>query len=258
MPDVPFTDDQRGKYVLHAEDDGHFMITLNGRVVDNNYHFAAQDIKSMGYSQGYPVKIFLELDWNFEPGRTARCFNAKPYACYVPYIERSLKEIESSFEELRKEWNISEAKVQLRKHMSRVLQNANCHQLQHVVSFGTGSLQSVTQADWRATCFQILALLTMLESINEGRRQEQYARCFSQDPIYSDHDKQFLHSLGIEPVEDPEGFLLVTNDSVVCNWRTYDYISRKISERPWPAVLIQGEEELHMASDNLDKDSIPE
>lgn len=57
MPDVPFTDDQRGKYVLHAEDDGHFMITLNGRVVDNNYHFTAQDIyKSMGYGQGYPVK----------------------------------------------------------------------------------------------------------------------------------------------------------------------------------------------------------
>lgn len=56
MPDIPFTDDQRGKYVLHAEDDGHFMITLNGRVVDNNYHFTAQDIKSMGYSQGYPIK----------------------------------------------------------------------------------------------------------------------------------------------------------------------------------------------------------
>ena len=56
LPDVPFIDDQRGKYVLHAEDDGHFMITLNGRVVDNNYHFSAQGIKSMGYSQGYPVK----------------------------------------------------------------------------------------------------------------------------------------------------------------------------------------------------------
>ena len=94
--------------------------------------------------------------------------------------------------------------------------------------------------------------------LDEGRRQEQFARCFSQDPIYSDYDKQLLHSLGIEPVEDPEGFLLVTNDSVVCDWRTYDYISRKISERPWPAVLIQGEEELHMVSDNLDKDSIPE
>ncbi|KAL8883278.1 MAG: hypothetical protein Q9192_007289, partial [Flavoplaca navasiana] len=222
MPDVPFSHDQRGG-------------------IDNNYHSTAQDIKSMGYSQGYPVKIFLELDWNFEPGRTARCFNAKPYACYVPYIERSLKEIESSFEELRKEWNVSEAKVQLQKHMSRVLQNANCHQLQRVISFGTGSLQSVIQDDWRATCFQILALLTMLEFINEGRRQEQFARCFSQDPIYSDYDKRFLHSFGVESVEDPEGFLLVTNDSVVCNWRTYDY----------------GNEELHMASDNLNKDNMP-
>lgn len=74
--------------------------------------------------------------------------------------------------------------------------------------------------------------------LDEGRRQEQFARCFSQDPIYSDYDKQFLYSLGIEPVEDLEGFLLVTNDSVVCSWRTYDYVSRKISERPWPAVLI--------------------
>ena len=56
--------------------------------------------------------------------------------------------------------------------------------------------------------------------------------------MYTDLDKDFLRSVGIEPVNDPEGFLSINSNSVVCDWNTYGYIIRKISERPWPAVFI--------------------
>ncbi|KAL9633532.1 MAG: hypothetical protein Q9204_003356 [Flavoplaca sp. TL-2023a] len=254
IPDTPYTDDQGGKYILHAEDDGHFTITLDGRVVDDNHYLTADDIyKYMGYSLGYPVN----LDWNIKPGRKAGCFDAKPRGCFVPYIDRSLEEIETGFEEVRKQWNVSKAKLQVQKHMSRIIEDHR-HRLERVVSFGTGSFQSVADDSRRATSFQVLAMLTMLESINEGRPQEELARCFSQDPAYSDYDKKFLRSIGVEPVEDPQGFLLVNNDSVVCLWRTEDYVGRKVSERPWPAVLIKGDEELQTASNNPREENFPD
>ncbi len=33
MPVKPFSEDQRGKYVLHEEAEGHYTITLDGRVI---------------------------------------------------------------------------------------------------------------------------------------------------------------------------------------------------------------------------------
>ncbi|KAL9026000.1 MAG: hypothetical protein Q9180_007557, partial [Flavoplaca navasiana] len=108
--------------------------------------------------------IFLSLDWNFEPGRKAGCFDAKPRGCFVPYVDRSLEEIKTGFEEMRKEWNLSDAKLQLQKHMSRVIEDHR-PRLERVVSFGTGSFQSVEDDSRRATSFQFLAILTMLESI---------------------------------------------------------------------------------------------
>ena len=106
------------------------------------------------------TRIFLRLDWDFEPGRTAGCFDAKLRGCFVPYVDRSMEEIEIGFYELRKKWDLSEAKLQLQEHMSRIIQNHR-HRLERVISFGTGSFQSVADCSRRATSFQILAQLTM-------------------------------------------------------------------------------------------------
>ena len=73
--------------------------------------------------------------------------------------------------------------------------------------------------------------------------------CFSQEPFYTTHDKQFLRSIGIEPVDDPDGFLSVDSRSLVCEWCTYESVVRKISERPWPAAMITTNDRAEKARD---------
>lgn len=38
-PVKPFSEDQRGKYVLHEEAEGHYTITLDGRVIKDTHDF---------------------------------------------------------------------------------------------------------------------------------------------------------------------------------------------------------------------------
>lgn len=89
-------------------------------------------------------------------------------------------------------------------------------------------------------------MLTVL--VDEGRTTKDCVRCFSQEPEYTSLDKEFLRSIGVEPVDDPDGFFTIGSNSVVCEWATYDCIIRKISERPWPAVLIAGDNRLERVS----------
>ncbi|KAL8850164.1 MAG: hypothetical protein Q9221_004850 [Calogaya cf. arnoldii] len=214
--------------------------------------------------------MFLTLDWSMGRGREAGCFDAEPRVAYSPYAQRSLEETKTQFDQHCQEWNVSEAKFELQQRMAQVVKY---NQIMTVVSFGTGSLQDVTDERFlRSTSLQICALATMTECISteplperkiwklliilldEGRSKEQLARCFSQDPVYTDYDKEILRSMGIEPADDPDGFNLTGKDSLVCEWAAYDYITRKISERPWPAVIINGTGELERFTELVERD----
>ncbi|KAL8655772.1 MAG: hypothetical protein Q9226_002916 [Calogaya cf. arnoldii] len=194
---------------------------------------------------------YISLNWNDGTGRKAGCFDAEPRVSYTPYVERSLEEIKTQFNLYRQEWDASEAKVELQQHMAQIIKH---NRLSNVVSFGTGGFDTGLERHWRRTSFQICALTTMVESINEGRPKEQSARYFSQDPVYTENDKEILRSIGIEPVVDPDGFVLSGKNSVVCEWATYDCITRKVSERPWPAVMINGTGELEKFTELVERD----
>ncbi len=55
--------------------------------------------------------------------------------------------------------------------------------------------------------------------------------------MYTDLDKEFLRSRGVETIDDPETFFCVDNSSLVYSLHTYGFIYRIISEGPWPAAL---------------------
>ncbi|KAI4261680.1 MAG: hypothetical protein L6R42_003125 [Xanthoria sp. 1 TBL-2021] len=225
VPLIPFSDDQREKYVLHETGNGHYIITLNGRVFQDSHQSTESEIHDLlRYNRGHPVRLFLDLNWLTGPGRKAGCLDAEPHVAYSPYIERSFEEIQANLNQCRQEWDASEAKVELQKHIARIVKY---NHLTNVVSFGTGSFVDMTGDAWRSTSFQIAAL-------------------------------KLLRSMGIEPVDDPDGFMLIGNDSMVCEWATYDYITRKISERPWPAVVINGSGEVEKASKYLEQDQSAE
>ncbi|KAL8671457.1 MAG: hypothetical protein Q9168_004045 [Polycauliona sp. 1 TL-2023] len=257
---LPFSSNPQDKYVLYDKGKGHYTVTLSGRVVRDSdespvglVHDLYTRILKEGndrrlatfqvgpQSQDLHVRPHISLDWTTGSGRKVGCFTADPIVMYSCYLERSLEDIKAKFYGYLEEWDVSEAKAELERHIAQI---GVRNRIANVVSFGTGSFQTMTGDNWRCSSFQVAAMITMLRILNKGRSMEHVASCFSQDPSYTDLDKEFLRSLGIKPVDDPDGFMLIGEDSLVCQWRIHGYVTRKINERPWPVVIISGSEEL--------------
>ncbi|KAL8962943.1 MAG: hypothetical protein Q9193_000736 [Seirophora villosa] len=151
------------------------------------------------------------------------------------HAKRTLQEIENEFEQHRQEWERSEAMAALKDTMAIIVKE---NRFENVISFGLGSLQEVSRSGRRCSQLQTAAMLTVIECINDGRDGTDLVRCFSQDPEYSDLDKQVLRIHGIEAVDDPQGFSLIGNNSICCEWSGYKFITRIVSEGPWPAATI--------------------
>lgn len=171
------------------------------------------------------------------------------------HAKRTLQEIENEFEQHRQEWERSEAMAALKDTMAIIVKE---HHFENVISFGLGSLQSVAESERRCSQLETAAMLTVMECISrccpdasvvitpaddlvlldDGRDGTDLVRCFSQDPEYSDLDKQVLRSHGIEPVDDPQGFSLIGKNSMCCEWSGYKFVTTTLSEGPWPAATI--------------------
>lgn len=70
--------------------------------------------------------------------------------------------------------------------------------------------------------------------------QEKFGKpinCVAQDPAYTAADKMILLSLGIAVVDDPQGFLGVTNDSVVLSFCPNVPVRQIITDIARPAIL---------------------
>ncbi|KAI4087394.1 MAG: hypothetical protein LQ344_006832 [Seirophora lacunosa] len=146
------------------------------------------------------------------------------------HAKRTLQEIENEFEQHRQEWERSEAMAALKDTMAIIVKE---HHFENVISFGLGSLQSVAESERRCSQLETAAMLTVMECINDGRDGTDLVRCFSQDPEYSDLDKQVLRSHGIEPVDDPQGFSLIGKNSMCCEWSGYKFVTTTLSEAFW-------------------------
>ncbi|KAL9633533.1 MAG: hypothetical protein Q9204_003357 [Flavoplaca sp. TL-2023a] len=223
----------------------------DGRVVEASHHPTKSQMDDLCREPGKLMRIVLHLDWDTDPGRQCGSFDAEPGVLYTTYLDRSLDDIMTEYDLYRQEWDSSPAKVELQEHMALIVKE---NRITNVVSFGTGSFQDVHAVTRRHTCLQVAALLTMKECINGGRSAQHPVACLAQDPLYTDRDKAFLRSTGIEPVDDPKGFTLIDVNSVVCEWSTYDYLIRKISERPWPAVFVTGSDTLEKLGCSQDQD----
>ncbi|KAL8947301.1 MAG: hypothetical protein Q9222_006403 [Ikaeria aurantiellina] len=196
------------------------------------------------------TSLYLSLNhlpgWGFREGQ--------PGIEHGHYLHRTLHEIESEFENHRKEFKAGGGETFLKAQMAAVSKERH---LNNIVSFGTTSLQSSFDGMRRRAHLQIAAMMTMLDSINEGRKQEDFARCFSQEPCYTDLDKEFLRKHGIQPVDDPEGWALIGQDSVFCEWAVADFVVKKVSEGPWPAVIISVRAEAIRKEKDLEQEPEP-
>ncbi|KAL9018598.1 MAG: hypothetical protein Q9185_004114 [Variospora sp. 1 TL-2023] len=133
---------------------------------------------------------------------------------HVICARRTRQEMENEFERHLEELERSDAMATLKDAMAIVVKESH---IENIVSFGLGSLQTTSKAARRRSYLQTTALLTVKACINDGRDGKNLAPCFSQDPEYTDLDKEVLRSHGIEPVDDPRGELCDAERELIAN-----------------------------------------
>ncbi|KAL8716217.1 MAG: hypothetical protein Q9220_000122 [cf. Caloplaca sp. 1 TL-2023] len=154
---------------------------------------------------------------------------------YVPWVRRTPKELEYAFARVQSEWQESEAKKALEQHFAAIIEDTH---ITKVVAFAIGSLHSVKERSRRASNIQLAVLLTIIECVNKGKESSQHVRCYLQEPFLSKLDQGLLESRGITVIDDPKGFELVDQGTLVYMQNTYAYLYCTINKGPWPAVMI--------------------
>ncbi|KAL8711718.1 MAG: hypothetical protein Q9220_003889 [cf. Caloplaca sp. 1 TL-2023] len=236
VPDPTNSSELGGKFAFHATDDGLCTIAKEGKVLHRYQVETGAEIQEYCKNEGMDVlydyrRPYLVLD-HFRSQGTP---DGHPGIAFANYTHRTMHQMTFEFEMYRAEFEDSGVEEFLKTHIEKVAKERH---LINIVSFGTGSLQTCYDDTRRNAHLQIAALVTMLASINKGRKPEDLARCFSQEPQYTDLDKEFLRTHGIEAVDDPEGWELMSSNSVYCEWGAYDFVARKVSQGPWPVIII--------------------
>jgi hypothetical protein len=65
-------------------------------------------------------------------------------------------------------------------------------------------------------------------------------RCFAQDPVYGEGDKEVLGRVGIAVLDDPRGFLEVDDETVVLSFCPNIPVRQIVADIARPAVMIWG------------------
>jgi hypothetical protein len=83
-----------------------------------------------------------------------------------------------------------------------------------IVGYALGSYYAFGKVWEKRSLLQhaLILLLRDILSFNDGRGE---VKCFLQDPIYDLEEKKTHEALGMTVVDDPEGFLIVDDESVV-------------------------------------------
>ncbi|KAL4786531.1 hypothetical protein BJX76DRAFT_346205 [Aspergillus varians] len=63
-------------------------------------------------------------------------------------------------------------------------------------------------------------------------------KCYAQDPAYNDVDQALLRDIGIEPLDDPKGFLEIDEDTLVFSVSPNVPVKQVVADVQWPGAMI--------------------
>lgn len=73
----------------------------------------------------------------------------------------------------------------------------------------------------------------------EGEEKEdEEIRCYAQDPAYSEADWSLLRSIGIQPLDDPKGFLEIDEETLVFSVSPNVPVKQIVADVQWPGAMI--------------------
>jgi hypothetical protein len=77
-----------------------------------------------------------------------------------------------------------------------------------------------------------------LSLFNSSKQEDDSVTGYAQDPGYDDIDRSILNEHGIKAVEDPEGFLVVDDSSIVLAFAPEVPVMQIVTDLAKPAAMI--------------------
>ena len=107
-----------------------------------------------------------------------------------------------------------------------------------IIAFGNSTMAASN--DIAHSSSQQHALMLTVRDIVDRRRTagQPKLKCFAQDPMYSEADKQVIRKLGITVLGDPRAFLEVDDGTVVLSFYPNFPVRQIIADIARPAVMI--------------------
>ncbi|KAF7591027.1 hypothetical protein BBP40_002045 [Aspergillus hancockii] len=141
-----------------------------------------------------------------------------------------------AFTRKRQTWLESRSCRDLEHHLATLQTTATIHK---IVCFGLGSLGRLCGYYCTRAHTQHAAVETMVASLaKRGLNGGQEIKCYAQDPVYDEIDKECLTSIGITPLDDPKGFLEVDQHTLVFSVSPNVPVKQIIADLERPAAMV--------------------
>ncbi|GKZ29583.1 hypothetical protein AbraIFM66950_005615 [Aspergillus brasiliensis] len=169
----------------------------------------------------------------------SRCPVSIQYTPQPNYPSSTSEEIHSAFEHINTQWLKSETCSNLGRSLvkPRFLPKT----ITKIVAFGLGTLGKVEFGNFSVRSFaQHAAMITMASALKERNNSEgcRDIQCFVQDPYYDEKDIEFLTTIGITVVNDPQGFLEIDEQTLVFSVCPNIPVRQIVADVQWPAAMI--------------------
>ncbi|KAJ5558339.1 hypothetical protein N7535_008552 [Penicillium sp. DV-2018c] len=141
------------------------------------------------------------------------------------------EDVARDFDEKRKTWEESET---CKKFIELLTSSAGSHEINKVVGLACGSL-SLPNNEHAATQH---AMLVSVRDWLKSRDEKREVECYIQDPMNTAVDREVLADVGFEVIDDPRGWLVVDEKSVVLSIAPNVPVKEIIADIARPAVVI--------------------
>jgi hypothetical protein len=148
-------------------------------------------------------------------------------------VSRSHTDAKSLYQSSRKAWLDSQTFLLLKTQLNAVTFSISINK---IVCFGLGSLAHPREDTRPRSNIQHAAVESMMEILKE--KTGGGVRCLAQEPAYLDSDKELLKTIGIETIEDPNGFLEVDGNTLVISAAPNVCVRQIVADLQWPGAML--------------------
>ena len=140
-------------------------------------------------------------------------------------------------------WDASEACQHLVATFGKLAHTESLPRVDKVVAFACGNPSDVERAEESAREHAMVLSLRDFFVCREKQQEEDQTtetgvRCYMQDPVYRDVDREVLRELGVTVLDHPRGFLEVDDSTVVVSGSPEAPIRQIVCDIARPAVMI--------------------